>query len=44
MKIKITKLPKSEVEIAGELEAEIFETYFPKALKNIGESVKMDGF
>jgi len=44
MKTKITKLPKSEVEIEGELEAEIFETYFSKALKNIGESVKIDGF
>jgi trigger factor len=44
MKIKITKLPKSEIEIEGELEAEIFETYFAKALKKIGETVKLDGF
>ena len=44
MKIKITKLPKSEIEIEGELEAEIFETYFAAALKKIGEVVKLDGF
>jgi trigger factor len=44
MQIKITKLPKSEVEIEGELEADIFETYFPKALKKIGETIKLDGF
>ena len=44
MKITVTKLPKSEVEIEGELEAEIFETYFAKALKKIGETVKLDGF
>jgi len=44
MKITIKKLPKSEVEIEGELEAEIFETYFDKALKKIGETLKLDGF
>jgi len=44
MQIKITKLPKSEVEIEGELEADVFETYFSKALKRIGETVKIDGF
>jgi len=44
MKIKTTKLPKSEVEIEGELEAELFENYFAKALKKIGENIKLDGF
>ncbi len=44
MQIKITKLPKSEVEIEGELEADIFETYFSKAVKRVGENVKIDGF
>lgn len=44
MQTKITKLPKSEVEIEGELEAEIFETYFKKALQKIGENVELDGF
>ncbi len=44
MKVNIKKLPKNEVEIEGELEAELFETYFKTALKNIGEGVKLDGF
>ncbi len=44
MQIKITKLPKSEIEIEGELEADIFETYFSKAVKRIGETIKIDGF
>ena len=44
MKITVTKLPKSEIEIEGELDAEIFETYFAKALKKIGETIKLDGF
>ena len=44
MQIKINKLPKSEVEIEGELEAEVFETYFDKALKRIGENLEVDGF
>lgn len=44
MKITINKLPKSEVEIEGEIEAEILESYFEKALKKLGENVKLDGF
>lgn len=44
MKIKVTKLPKSEVEIEGELGTDLFEAYFPKALKKLGENVKIDGF
>lgn len=44
MKIKVNKLPKSEVEIEGEIDSEIFETYFKKALKNLSENVKLDGF
>lgn len=44
MKVDIKKLPKSEVEIAGELDADVFEAYYPKALKKIGENVKLDGF
>ncbi len=43
-KISIKKLTKSEIEIEGELEADIFETYFPKALKKLGENLKLDGF
>jgi FKBP-type peptidyl-prolyl cis-trans isomerase (trigger factor) len=44
MNIKTTKLPKSEVEIEGELEADLFESYYKKALQKIGENVEMDGF
>lgn len=44
MKTKITKLPKSEVEIEGELDAATFEGYFNQALKLLGENLKLDGF
>lgn len=44
MKINIKKLPKSEIEIEGELDADLFESYFSKALKKIGEGVELDGF
>jgi len=44
MKTKVTKLPKSEVEIEGELETEIFESFFKKALNKLGENVEIDGF
>ncbi len=44
MKIKVTKLPKSEVEIEGELEIDAFEGYFKTALKKLGERVNIDGF
>lgn len=44
MKTKVTKLPKSEVEIEGELEGEIFESFFKKALSKLGETVEIDGF
>lgn len=43
-KINVKKLPKSEVEIEGEIEADVFETYFDKALKRIGENLEIDGF
>lgn len=43
-KINVKKLPKSEVEIEGEIEAGVFEAYFEKALKRIGEGVEIDGF
>ena len=44
MQIKIKKLPKSEVEIEGELEAEAFEAYFNNALKVLGENMELPGF
>jgi len=44
MKVNTKKLPGSMVEIEGELEAELFEPYFAKALKRIGENFELDGF
>ncbi|MFA5937309.1 MAG: trigger factor [Candidatus Paceibacterota bacterium] len=44
MKTTINKLPKSEVEIEGEIDADVFEAYFSKALKRIGENLEIDGF
>ncbi len=44
MQINIKKLPKSEVEIEGEIDADVFEAYFSKALKKLGENVEIDGF
>ena len=44
MKVQINKLAKSEIEIEGELEAGIFETYFQKALKRLGENTELPGF
>jgi len=44
MRVSVKKLPKSEVEIEGELEVSVFESYFAKALKKIGETLKLDGF
>ena len=44
MKITVKKLPKSEIEIEGELEADLFESYYHGALKKLGENLKLDGF
>jgi trigger factor len=44
MPVIVRKLPKSEIEIEGEIAADIFETYFTQALKKIGENFKLDGF
>lgn len=44
MKINVKKLPKSEVEIEGEIEAELFESYYKKALNKIGKDLEIDGF
>lgn len=44
MKTNIKKLPKSEIEIEGEIGTEIFESYFSKALKKLGDDIEMDGF
>lgn len=37
-------MPQSVVEIEGEIEAEIFDVYFDRALKKIRESVEIPGF
>jgi trigger factor len=42
--VNIKKLPKSEVEIEGEVDADVFESYFSKALKELGQNVELDGF
>lgn len=44
MNIKIRKLPKSMVEIEGEIPADVFESYYSKTLKKIGESIELPGF
>ncbi|KKS99812.1 MAG: Trigger factor [Candidatus Nomurabacteria bacterium GW2011_GWF2_43_8] len=44
MRVSVKKLPKSEVEIEGELEVELFESYFTKALWKIGENLELPGF
>jgi len=44
MKITVKKLPKSEIEIEGELDADLFEAYFAPALKKISENLEIDGF
>ncbi len=44
MRVSVKKLPKSELEIEGELEADVFESYFTKALKKLGENAQVDGF
>ena len=43
-KVNIKKLPQSEIEIEGELEADVFEAYFTKALEKIGAHIEVDGF
>src|ERR1035437_6364905 len=43
-KVNINKLPQGEIEIEGELEANVFETYFSKALKKINDNTELDGF
>ena len=44
LKTKITKLPKSELEIEGEIPADVLESYYSKALERIGENLELPGF
>ncbi|MDB5259170.1 MAG: hypothetical protein JWO73_378 [Candidatus Taylorbacteria bacterium] len=42
--VVVKKLPKSEVEITGTIDAAAFEKFRNKALKNINEELSIDGF
>lgn len=42
--LKINNLPEAEIEIEGEIATEDFATFWPKAIKSLGEEVKIDGF
>ncbi len=42
--VEIKRLEKSEVEINGEISAEVFASFWAKAVVNLGNSVKIDGF
>lgn len=42
--LEIKKLPESEVEIAGEIEADVFESFQGEAIKKLSAGIKIDGF
>lgn len=42
--LEIKKLPKSQIEIIGEIPAEEFAKYWPKAIKKLSEGVSLPGF
>lgn len=42
--LEIKKLEKGMVEIKGEIGADVFESFRDKALKHLGEHVRVDGF
>lgn len=44
MKVKVTALPKSIVEIEGELSGQEFAAYRPRAISRLSAEVKVDGF
>ncbi|MDO8676326.1 MAG: trigger factor [Candidatus Azambacteria bacterium] len=44
MQIEIKKLPKSEIEITGELPAEEFMKFWQKAVKELASEVRIHGF
>ncbi|MDP3958420.1 MAG: trigger factor, partial [bacterium] len=44
MKAKLTKLPKSLVELEGEIPEQEFAAYRPRAVAHLSEKVKIDGF
>ena len=42
--LEIKKLPGSETEISGEIEADVFESFRNEAVKELSAEVKIDGF
>ena len=44
MSLEIKQLPKSEVEITGEISAEEFSSFWPKAIKELSKNVSIPGF
>jgi FKBP-type peptidyl-prolyl cis-trans isomerase (trigger factor) len=42
--LEIKKLPGSEMEISGEIEADVFESFRNNAVKELSTEVKIDGF
>lgn len=44
IQVKTTKLSQSRIEIEGELETSVFEAYYKKALKKIGDHIELPGF
>ena len=44
IKLQIKSISASRIEIEGEIASSVFESYFNKALKKIGEHVEIDGF
>ncbi|MFC1756872.1 trigger factor [Patescibacteria group bacterium] len=44
MSLEIKQLPKSEIEITGEIPAEEFSAFWPKALKDLSKDASIPGF
>lgn len=42
--VDIQNVGEGEIEINAELEASVFDAYWPKVLKNLGQNTKIDGF
>lgn len=43
-KVTISKLPKSQLEIVGSLDKDVFASFRAQAIKNISNKIKIDGF
>jgi len=42
--VEVKKIPGSQIEIKGSISAEVFDSFRAQALKNINESITVDGF